>query len=245
MGHRLYISGAGAIHLCEMDPSSGDITVAQANVGSGAFIAPSADGRFLYALEGEGATAYSIAADGTLLRLNTAKAELSGFAHISTTGTAEDGNAVCLLAAYGGGGVSILNIYRDGSLADSAPGSSFAHGPAGSLVDPLRQAKSCAHSGFVDPTGSRVLISDLGTDQVVAYAIDGTAGSLACCAVFDSAPGAGERAAPSLDHPNPLQCGPAGCHCCTCLLAVPQGHGTSAFTRVGSGSTRSTSSTAL
>lgn len=194
MGHRLYISGGGSIHLCDMDPLSGAVTISAAAVGSGAFMAPSSDGQFLYALEGAGATAYRIAADGTLKHLNSVAAELSGFAHISTTGIATSGTAVCILAAYGGGGVSILKIYRDGSLAETAgPGSSFQHGP-GSMVDPQRQTTSCAHSAFVDPTGGRAIVSDLGTDQLVSYTIDSRKGMLTPCQTpFDSTPGAGPR----------------------------------------------------
>lgn len=72
----------------------------------------------------------------------------------------------------GGGGTNILQVAPDGSLLPAAPGTAVSHGDVGSLVDPDRQATPCPHSAFVDPSGRRVVVSDLGTDELITFDVD-------------------------------------------------------------------------
>ena len=78
---RLYIGGA-AIHAFDMDPETGACTPAGAAVeqdGAGSFLVPSADGRRLYALGGDGAVAFAVEpCTGALAHINTVAAGLEG-----------------------------------------------------------------------------------------------------------------------------------------------------------------------
>lgn len=157
--------------------------------GAGNFLEPSEDGTRVYATTGDGAAAFAVdTATGALTHINTVLTELSGNAHISLPN-----GGVAVLAAYGGSGVNILRIRDDGGLAEAVAGSSASHGRTGSGVDVGRQASPCPHSAFVDPTGTRVVVSDLGTDRLYCYDIDAASCSLSRCSTFDSAPGAGPR----------------------------------------------------
>ena len=55
------------------------------------------------------------------------------------------------------------------------------------------QDGSHCHSGYVDPAGDFVLVSDLGQDKIYSYAIDGASGSLSEHSTLATAPGAGPR----------------------------------------------------
>ena len=88
-------------------------------------------------------------------------------------------------------GEPCARIRDDGGLAEAVAGSSVSHGATGSGADPGRQDSPCPHSAFVDPTGARVVVSDLGTDKLYCYGVDASTCSLSLCSTFDSAPGAG------------------------------------------------------
>ena len=156
---------------------------------AGNFLQPSHDGTRVYATTGDGAAAFAVDPEtGALSHINSVLTELPGNAHISLP----DGG-VAVLAAYGGSGANILRIRDDGGLAEAVAGSSVSHGAtgSGSGADPGRQGSPCPHSAFVDPTGARVVVSDLGTDRLYCYDVDASACSLSLCSTFDSAPGAG------------------------------------------------------
>ena len=55
------------------------------------------------------------------------------------------------------------------------------------------QDGSHCHSGYVDPAGAHVLVSDLGQDKIYSYAIDGAAGIVATHQVYEAPPGSGPR----------------------------------------------------
>ncbi len=156
---------------------------------AGNFLQPNLDGTRVYATTGNGAAAFDVDPEtGALSHINTVETELPGNAHISLPN-----GGVAVLAAYGGNGVNILRIHDDGGLAEPVAGSSVSHGATGSGIDAGRQGSPCPHSAFVDPTGTRVVVSDLGTDKLYCYNVNASACSLERCSTFDSAPGAGPR----------------------------------------------------
>ena len=55
------------------------------------------------------------------------------------------------------------------------------------------QDGSHCHSGYVDPAGAHVLVSDLGQDKIYSYVIDGAAGIVATHQVYEAPPGSGPR----------------------------------------------------
>jgi 6-phosphogluconolactonase len=198
--HRLWIGGGGSIQPWEMELATGALrsTASAIDVdGAGGFLEPSVDGLAIYATANVGAAAFSVdPTTGALTHINTMESELGGNPHISLlAGEGEIGPwEAVVLSSYGGGGTSILRVNpEDRSLAS---GSSASHGETGSGVDPGRQEAPHPHSAFVAPsTGSagRVVVSDLGTDELIAYDVDGPAGCLTRVSTFASNPGAGPR----------------------------------------------------
>ncbi len=73
-----------------------------------------------------------------------------------------------LVANYTGGSVSVLPVQENGSLKASVQ--TIEH--EGSSLNPNRQEKAHVHSTVFDPNGEKVFVSDLGTDQVFAYAYE-------------------------------------------------------------------------
>ena len=189
----LFIGGA-AITCWDMDAATGKITPNGEPVeqdGAGSFLWPSADGSVLYAVAGPGAAAFKIEASGGLTHINTVEMDLEGNSHISTNGD------VVIGAAYGGAdgatsGVNVAKIEAGGGLGavSSNPhsGGSGVHQGAERCQD-----GSHCHSGYVDPAGDFVLVSDLGQDKIYSYAIDGASGSLSEHSTLATAPGAGPR----------------------------------------------------
>jgi 6-phosphogluconolactonase len=96
---------------------------------------------------------------------------------------------VVVVANYGGGSVASYSIGTDGTL--SKPGSVIQH--EGSSVHPKRQARPHAHSINVHPGGRFAAAADLGTDEVLVYKLDASAGKLTPHGAAKVAPGAGPR----------------------------------------------------
>lgn len=193
----VYFAEKAAIHVFKLNLNTGALTAGQRVEadGAGSFLAPSADGRFLYSLAKPGAAAFSIdQATGDITHMNSVKCDIGGGAHISTT---SEGNAgMVLTAAYGSGGVNVVRIGRDGKLLEVQPGASKQHQGGSNVYQPARgneQEMAHPHSCFIDPSGKWALVSDLGQDKVYVYAINIGSGQLTEHAVINTAPGAGPR----------------------------------------------------
>ena len=95
-----------------------------------------------------------------------------------------------LVAHYGSGGVSSLPV-RDGIAGP--PACVIRHEGRG--PDPDRQAAPHAHGIWRAPAGRFVLATDLGTDQVLVYALDASTAGLSPHAPpgLRTAAGAGPR----------------------------------------------------
>ncbi|MBM3494532.1 MAG: lactonase family protein, partial [Armatimonadetes bacterium] len=164
---------------------------------SPSFLAMSADGRRLYAVnetgDYAGAKTGSVSAfsrdpqTGMLRLINAVSSHGSYPCHIAM---AKSGRRV-LLANYGSGTVAVLPIKEDGALGDAC--CVIQH--AGSSVNKSRQEGPHAHSINLDRDNRFALACDLGTDEVIVYRFDSRTGALTRS---DSppakvAPGAGPR----------------------------------------------------
>ncbi len=169
------------IYVSRLDPATGALSapVLAAEGRNPSFLAASADGRFLYAVNevdavegtpGGAITAFAIdKATGALKRLNSQSTVGGGPAHVSVAGR------MAFAANYGGGSIAAYPIQDDGSLK---PASTFVQ-HKGSSVDASRQKGPHAHAVTPDPTGRFLYVPDLGLDQVLVYRIDAAAGTIA------------------------------------------------------------------
>lgn len=153
--------------------------------------------RFLYACNELGtfsglptalASAYSIdAASGVLTLLNRRITIGTTACHI----TLNDAGTHVLVANYTDSGICIMPIEADGSLGN--PSCFLRH--KGSSIDPVRQTCPHAHSVALDKNNQRILVPDLGTDEIVVYEVDWEKGFLRTNSAANprTAPGAGPR----------------------------------------------------
>lgn len=151
-----------------------------AEVASPSFLAIHPNGRFLYAVgetsEFRGKPAGVLSAfriereTGRLTLLNQASSEGAGPCHLAVDHTGQ----VLLAANYGGGSVVAVPIKADGSLGEAT--CFIQH--QGSSANPQRQQGPHAHSVNLSPDNRFVLVTDLGTDQVLVYRLDAERGIL-------------------------------------------------------------------
>lgn len=151
-----------------------------APVASPSFLARAASGRTLLAVtetEPGTLTSFSVADDGALAPVATVASGGSSPCHVVAT------PAAAWVANYGDGVAAVVPLAEDGALGEPR---TFPHAGTGPVTD--RQEGSHAH--FVHPWGDRVLVADLGTDELRTYPLDGSgAGEVA--AVLP--PGTGPR----------------------------------------------------
>jgi 6-phosphogluconolactonase len=103
---------------------------------------------------------------GTFEKINTVSAKGNGPCYV----TLDPSERFVVVANYGGGNFSVIPVNPDGGLADAIQ--SVNH--KGNSVNPRRQDKPYVHSAVFHPSDSRLLIADLGTDEVVVYDFDAT-----------------------------------------------------------------------
>jgi 6-phosphogluconolactonase len=175
-------SPSEGIYRLEFDPATGSLTPKGAAGGTAnpSYLAVHPNGEALYAVnevgEFQGEKAGSVSAFAldaktgglTLLDQQSSKGAIPCHLAVDPTGK------LVVAANYTGGGVVALPIEPDGSLK---PASAYVkhHGKS---VDPNRQTAPFAHSATFDATGKRVLVADLGIDQVLVHDVDAAAGTL-------------------------------------------------------------------
>ncbi|MFE7505420.1 lactonase family protein [Promicromonospora sp. NPDC057488] len=151
-----------------------------APVASPSFLALDAAGRTLLAVtetEPGTLTSFRVADGGALAPVATATSGGSSPCHVVAT------PAAAWVANYGDGVAAVVPLAEDGALGQPR---TFPHAGTGPVTD--RQEGSHAH--FVHVWGDRVLVADLGTDELRTYPLDGSgAGEVA--AVLP--PGTGPR----------------------------------------------------
>jgi 6-phosphogluconolactonase len=171
--------GAGeGISVFRFDAGSGGLSLVQTvtGVANPSYLASSADGRHLYAVEelDEGAvTAFARDPEtGRLTFLNRQSSEGAAPCHASL----DPSGRYALVANYGSGSVAALPIAADGRIGPAT--GVVQH--AGSSVHPERQEGPHAHMVVSSPArdGRLVLATDLGTDRIMVYRLDDATGRL-------------------------------------------------------------------
>ena len=182
------------IYLFEMDPATGALTQREvfANPRNPSWLALDPSRTHLYSSDelarfqgkASGAvTAYAIdRSNGHLTELNTVSSGAAIPAHISV----HPSGRYVLVANYGGGGVAVLPILPNGRLG-SATDVQQDKGPVGPQHATSAPPGSFAISGHdaphahmirVDPSGKRVISTDLGMDRIMIWNFDVDKGKL-------------------------------------------------------------------
>ncbi|MFI5804815.1 lactonase family protein [Streptomyces sp. NPDC051561] len=178
-------AGGRGVIAAAVDPATGALTVLDATdaVPDPSYLALAADGRTVYAVSEreEGAVA---AFDLRLAKLGEPVPVGGGSpTHLALA----DGHL--LAANYGSGSVTVLPLHDDGTPGEA---SCVLH-HLGSGPDVSRQEGPHAHQVLPDPSGSRVLSVDLGTDSVRVCTLNTATGTLAVTSEVALRPGSGPR----------------------------------------------------
>ena len=182
------------IYLFEMDPATGKLTQKGLtdNPRNPSWLALHPAGTYLYScdeshkFQGKKAgavSAYSVdRSTGHLTFLNTVSSEGDGPAHISV----HPSGKYVFVANYGGGSIAVLPIESDGKLGpatdfhqDKGPlgPKNATSAPPGSFAISGHDAPH-AHMIESDPSGKRVISTDLGMDKILVWNLDLAKGKL-------------------------------------------------------------------
>lgn len=179
--------GTGGIGLLYRDvvtgtPAPGGVA---APVEGTRFLAWHPSGRRLYSADGSGVTVLDRRPDDQLEVLDHAALDTGAPCHLSVDATGR----YLLSADYAAGTVRVHEIRDDGTLGRHR----HRQEHVGSGPDRQRQDRPHPHQVVTDPGGCHVLVTDLGSDAVYVYALDGTAGRLVEVSRTRLAPGTGPR----------------------------------------------------
>lgn len=152
------------------------------------FVALSADGKFLYAVNetdtGE-LSSFTIKEGSHELQFINQKPSGGGApCHLVIDTTGKN----LLVANYTGGSVSATQIMQDGSLGKQT---AFIQHTGSSITD--RQKSPHGHSINCSADNRFAIAADLGKDELITYAFDAKAGSLKASSTAKLKPGAGPR----------------------------------------------------
>ena len=166
-----------ALYTCRLDADGSDIRIVSSvelpatPPGYLALTQTRSGAPILYAASGEELMWFSIGNENQLTLRGSATTDSGGAAHLCT-----DNGARCLFTAnYGSGTVSLLPIAEDGALGEAKV---YAHGPGahagaeGRWGDGPQFRQESAHPHGVVVCGEQLYVADLGTNQVVCWAID-------------------------------------------------------------------------
>ncbi len=176
------------IDICTIDPVSGawEKIGHQGGLTNPSFLITDASKRFLYSVHGDSeyASAFAIAADGSLTALGQAATGGRNGVHPAI----DPSGQFMVVANYGTGSVAVLPVRDDGALGDFTQLLDLP-GPLG----PHRTEQTVAHPHHVvfDPSGRFVIIPDKGLDKV--FVLRFAEGTLALHSEAVMRPGAGPR----------------------------------------------------
>jgi len=188
-----------SIFLCELDYSSGQVSVVDSFPGSKAssYLVLSPDKDFLYAI------------DGTLSDPQKKHSSVVSFQVIDPTGRLEmvnrqssEGRGPCHISCHPDGSFIFVGNYSEGNIAAYPLNSDGSIAPASDVIQHTgsgpgkRQTKAYAHFIMADPAGNHVLAVDLGADKVFIYKLDPESGKLTPNPqqeFYKTQPGAGPR----------------------------------------------------
>ena len=189
--------GSEGIYSYRFDLTTGKVASLglAAESANPSFLAVSANGRFLYAInevnvfEGQPAgsvSSFSVDAGiGKLSALSQVSAGGEGPAYITLDHTGK----YALVANYPLGSVAVFPILKNGGLGKAT---AFVQ-HQGSSVNLERQQGPHAHAIAMSPDNRFAIVADLGLDQLIVYPFDSTKGKLGPSHVLKTAPGAGPR----------------------------------------------------
>lgn len=195
--------GSEGIYLYKFYAENGEVDSlgAATGVGNPSYLALSPDNNFLYAVN---EMADSAEASVSSFAFNRKEESLTFLNKQSSRGGApcyvsvdDSGNAV-FVGNYLGGNLSMLPVNDDGSLGEASV--SIQH--EGSSVNENRQQSPHVHCTYISPDNSQLLVADLGTDNVSAYAFDSGQTSLEKDPVFTYQAEAGAGPRHLTFHPN-------------------------------------------
>jgi len=177
------------IRIFSLNEEDGSITQVGQNehLKGASYLNLSPDNKYLYAVGNDQVSAFSVGKQGELTWLNSQSSEGKGPCFVSTDQTGK----FVFVANYGGGTISMFAVNEDGSLQ---PASQTIH-HEGSSVNENRQQGPHPHMIAISPNNQYVYVPDLGTDKVMAYALDANAGKLSPATVpfVKMEPGSGPR----------------------------------------------------
>ena len=177
------------IRIFSFNEEDGSITPAGENghLKGASYFNLSPDHRTLYAVGNDQVSAFSVGEQGKLTWLNSQSSEGRGPCFVSTDQTGK----FVFVANYGGGTISMYPVNDDGSL--QAASQSIKH--EGSSANPDRQKEPHPHMILISPNNKYVFVPDLGTDKVMAYALDEASGKISAAATpfVQMEPGSGPR----------------------------------------------------
>jgi 6-phosphogluconolactonase len=154
----------------------------------------SSDKKNVYAISAgpNGGLANAFAFDpaaGKLTFLNSVSSGGNGPAYVSV----DNNKRHVFVANYGSGSLSAINVEANGALGTNRQ--TIAH--EGKSINPTRQNQPHVHSVVLSPDNKHLMASDLGTDKINIYKIDGAAISNplspAAMPFISVVPGAGPR----------------------------------------------------
>ena len=122
--------------------------------------------------------------DASLKLLNTTPIGDGGGCHLAVHPTGK----FLITAQYGGGSTAVFPIAEDGSVKER---SQLIKHQGGSKVNERRQSKPHPHWTGFSPDGRFAFVPDLGTDQIVIYAVEGAV--LKPHGLVNTIPGGGPR----------------------------------------------------
>jgi 6-phosphogluconolactonase (cycloisomerase 2 family) len=184
------------ISVFAVDPQSGSLTPVQTIASDNPFFfAFDPTQQFLYAVNVIGdydggstgsVEAYAVdPATGKLTFINRQSSGGAVAAHLSV----DPSGKYLVVANYSGANIVVLPINPDGSLE---PVVSMVE-RTGTGPNKERQDMSRPHAVIYDPAGKFIAAADLGTDNVITYALDTNTGTLTQISEVSTAPGAGPR----------------------------------------------------
>jgi 6-phosphogluconolactonase len=183
------------ISVFQFDPASGEMSHVQTLDGilSPSFLTADPTRRHLYSVnEWDDGAVSAFARDsetGKLTTLNQQPTHGAAPCYV----TMDTAGRYLLVANYAGDTVAVLPIAGDGSLEPA----SCVIRHQGSGVNPDRQERPHPHMIAPTPDGRFVLVTDLGTDQIVTYELEAGTGQLVLNrrgpAFAEAEPGAGPR----------------------------------------------------
>ena len=187
-----------SIYLCELDPVAGTISVVDSFAGAvgPSYLALSPDGKTLYTVDNrsvdpenksQSVNSFRInKEDHTLQYMNNQSSEGRGPCHLYAS------EKHLFVANYNSGHATCIALLPDGRLEFST---TTVAGEGGG-PNKSRQEGPHAHQVMLDPSGTFLLVPDLGTDKVMNYVYDQKTGKLTPNpqqAWLELPPGAGPR----------------------------------------------------